>query len=216
MPRRKRKPKRQTKRQRKRIEKARSVIDTYVEHAAEVFPRHFTKDCCINATRVLVEVMAHFGVSAQPLSVSCVAHNKILVDYIEKHRGSLTEAEVDEAYDNGAWGVRIETGKQVKPNGWPGHLVAVVNNKWLVDSSAGQMSRPHKGIQLPPIVVVPATRRFQSGDELCVLTGPEGALLLYEAKPGDTSYVTASGWQRHDGNLTVVAEVIEAMEGNSE
>jgi hypothetical protein len=216
MPRRKRKPRRQTKRQRKRIEKARSVIDTYVEHAAEVFPRHFTKDCCINATRVLVEVMAHFGVSAQPLSVSCVAHNKILVDCIEKHRGSLTEAEVDEAYDNGAWGVRIETGKQVKPNGWPGHLVAVVNNKWLVDSSAGQMSRPHKGIQLPPIVVVPATRRFQSGDELCVLTGPEGALLLYEAKPGDTSYVTASGWERHPGNLAVVAEVIEAMEGNSE
>ncbi len=206
-----RKRKRKKRKDKKLDERPNHIIRAYVDKAPVVFDRYFRKDRCINATRVLIDVMDHFKIKARPLSVFCAVHNKILVDYMKKYGHNMSEEQLDEAYDNGAWGVRIETEGTIKAGGWPGHLVAIVQDRWLVDSAAGQMSRPHKGINLPPIMVAPATRRFQKGSEGCTMHNSEGAVLFYNARPDDESYAAGAGWQRHPVNRKVVAEIIEAM-----
>lgn len=187
------------------------IITAFIDEAGPVFAQHFTRNCCINATRVLIDVLGHFKVKAVPLSVNCVVHNKLLVDFLKEHGGGGTEEELDVAYANGAWGVRIDEKVPEEPGGWAGHLVAIVQDKWLVDASAGQLSRPDKGILLPPILLSPASRRFLKGSQMCVLDGPAGAVLLYKAKPSDKSFEAAPGFRHHDINVRVAVEIIQAM-----
>ena len=196
----------------RRVEVPNHIIAAYADEAPEVFVKKFRQDCCINATRVLLDVFRHFDMKARPLSVECAVHNKMLVDFIAAHNGVMPAEEVvDEWYEKGAWGVRIEGEVVTKDRGWAGHLVGIVQDRWLVDSSSGQMSRPEKGIHLPPILVAPATRLFLKARERCILNGPEGAVILYGAKLDDKSYETASGFQRHDFNREVAAEIIARM-----
>jgi len=93
--------------------------------------------------------------------------------------------------------------------GWPGHLVAYGDGK-LIDLSIGQASRPSKGILLAPIVCSCPGKFLHEDGSTLELGLPNGALLLYQARPSDRSYRHSVYWTRRERHA-LVGRVIRRM-----
>lgn len=185
----------------------------------EAMPRFdalFTKNSCLNSTRVLMDVLAAFGVRSRPLSVECVAFNAAFVHLVSRLGRFPTREESFAASDEtGAWSVGVDTrpsSTDAAKNAWAGHLVLVVQDEWLLDGSAGQMARPLRGILVPPYVlteepVKQATRLYVKLDA--------GGLLVYTPRPSDTSFLGAAWFQQSAGNRQLVREIVQAVENKT-
>jgi hypothetical protein len=132
-----------------------------------------------------------------------------------RKRSSLpSEEEIQRWVDEGGWCLAVDTRTGVTDaprNAWAGHLVAIVQKEWLLDCSVGQMSRPQKDIDLPSLMVTPATRRFLRGKEALGLGGPKGAMLNYVARLDDLSYRHASGFAPSPHNIEAADEIEQRM-----
>lgn len=165
--------------------------------AGPILDRHLRVDSCLNATRILLEVLRELGFSARPLSVKAFAYNAVYVRRLS--------AGLDPMDDPRAWGVAIET-RVAAGTGWPGHLVTLVENRWLLDGSASQFDRPHKSIHVPKILIGDWPKK---GHAIYELEG--GGVLRYEARPRDLSFQKVSGFCPHVQNLDVAKEISEAV-----
>ena len=144
------------------------IIDAYLHHASEVFAAVFTPNCCLNASRVTLDVLRHFGITAHPESVLVSLYNPTWVLLVEAHgRRPVTEAEAQQWVAMGGW--CLGCGGLKEPSeahgGWDGHLVVRVGSM-IIDPSAGQFDRPEKGIMVPQIVTIEVTTAFRRGERL--------------------------------------------------
>lgn len=188
-----------------------SPIDAFIVAAAPVFRENFRPDSCLNSTRVFIEVMKAFGVTARPLSVTAMALNRVFVE-LAGRRGSLpSEKECQEWVKLGGWALGIDTvGNRAQGIGWPGHLVAIVEDR-LVDSSARQFSRPEKEIVIPDIFDGPIPPGFLEAKRSAVYENDHGAQLHYFVREGDTSYEKISGFRWHGGNKRIADQIVIEM-----
>lgn len=181
------------------------LLDLVAETAAPVFERTLTEDSCLNATRILLDVLRELGFKARPLSVRAFAFNEVYIDRLKRGLPPLA--------DPASWGLGIETRPNVGGKGWPGHVVALVENRWLVDGSAGQFARPAKDILVPRVLVGEFSKK---GRASYTLEG--GGEILYEARPHDVSFTKMPGFQPHEGNVGIAKEIlrrVQAREGGS-
>ena len=130
---------------------------------------HMSRDSCIASTRVTIEVMNHFGIPAKPLPVFTAVYNAAYAlrykamgnrwpkdeDELERWHAECGAQSIGIGYHEGP----PEAGK------WPGHLVAVVNNRFLVDASVDQVEQCQHGIFLPGTLSERVTRPFLAGKE---------------------------------------------------
>jgi hypothetical protein len=167
---------------------------------------------CLNATRICIDTLDKFGIKATPLSVEMMAWNREY-DVLTRRLGRMPTAADWEGTTAWAIGTDTRVGANDQAfNAWPGHLVAVVQDH-VVDCSAGQFSRPQKGITVPDVFIVAnATARFLKGKGKCAaVNNVEGSALWYMARPKDRSYVGLSGFQRHVHNTEIVIEIAQRM-----
>jgi hypothetical protein len=144
--------------------------------------QYFSDDCCVAATRAGLFVLETLGVrKARPLLVAASAANG---DYVRGLR------EPPAAY------VTIDC-DTTRPHCVAGHLVLVGkagSNKFLLDLSAYQMDRPHKGIHVVGGVGITFDKSLAlAGDDWrieCALS--QGGRLCYGPHP-DPEHVP---WQR--------------------
>lgn len=175
------------------------LLAHYVEAAGPVLSEHFRPDCCLNATWVAIQVLSKLGVKAGAASVRMAAANREYLQWMQ--RDFQDEAAARAA---GAWSVAIDVDNISNiVNGWAGHLVAIVEGTTLLDSSAGQVSRPEKKIAVPQLVVTPWT----PGEESQV-TLPEGGLLAYDERASDKSFLEQPGFRGHDLNRDVARLIL--------
>lgn len=113
---------------------------------------HFRPDCCIAATRIAVTVFERLGFSAHPQPTRLRVWNRALWERI------ASGEPLGGTFRPGEWSVGIGYGKDpLRPldeKAFDGHLVAVVDDKFIVDLSFGQTSRPQKGLLTPPVMTI--------------------------------------------------------------
>jgi hypothetical protein len=89
----------------------------------------------------------------------------------------------------GAWSVGLGFGADPQPGRWPGHLVAVVDRRWLVDPTLGQASRPAHGLVVPDVMVAPITERWLRRRDIVSMEYPAtGVHLTYRVRSGAPAF----------------------------
>src|SRR5690349_6891587 len=91
-------------------------------------------DCCIAATRALIEVLGHFHIDARPLTVTAMVYNPAAVRWIESAgRLPASRQDVQDCSAAGCWAHGLGFGGDPRPGTWPGHLVALLPDQALID-----------------------------------------------------------------------------------
>jgi hypothetical protein len=156
---------------------------------------------CIGATRITIDVLSHFGLTARPCAVTLRACN-----HDPRHPESVSTPVV----------YAIGAGKDLpgdpRPGKWDGHLVAIVENQWLVDASIKQVERPEYGLRIEePILLAPTPAWFfdERRGPLVGETGT-GCWLVYQWDPANRDFIRGGDWK---GNhlRPVVATIIRNM-----
>jgi hypothetical protein len=188
------------------------IVAAYVKAATAVFPRHFNPDCCLNGTRVAIEVLdEHFGIPCEPVPCRMFVGNKIAADLIDAH----PDAEPDEATQlawraAGAWMIVVDGA--LDESGYGRHLICVAAGT-MVDSAFGQFHRPQHGILAPLVIAGEVGSSFRREGKQFV-GASDGSFAIYtrdDAEVAAREYATLSGFQRSGHNLEVAAAVIAAM-----
>jgi hypothetical protein len=172
------------------------------------------RNSCILCTALTIDAARHFGVAATPLKVRLRTDNAVATRIVAECEAAGRPAIVA---DPEAWSVGLgfgspgegATGGDYDRAGlWPGHLVAIVAGRWLVDLSADQANSPEHGIELAPLAAV-VTPRFLAGDE-DVVGEQRGCRVQYRAFPGEPDWTHSPQWDpRSRRGLT--EEVIRRM-----
>lgn len=183
----------------------RDTTEEIIKVVAEELPTAIKRaglsaDTCILHTRSSLFVFEALGIAAYALPVQVLAMNaafyaRALVD------GELRGPTSPE--DAKTWGLRGERMLQIGDTGdrgrtssgregYDGHLVTVVQDRWLLDASLGAWDRPEKGIRLDSLYC--EARPFimeEVGGAGFFL--PEGGYLLYSGL-SNLSYLRAPDW----------------------
>lgn len=188
------------------------LIDIYAEIAGPILLRHFSPDCCINATRVATEVLRFFKQDAKPLVVRVTVHNSTMWRLLREQ--GLPESGFPPEWEaQGAWSVGVDgkVANDAGTQGYSAHVVAYTRGL-LVDSAVAQFRRPLKGISVPDVIVAPVPPTFLAGQST-LLKKAGDCVVCYQLLPDEHGYENFPGWgwQFHEGNRRVAAEIIETM-----
>lgn len=126
--------------------------------------------------------------------------------------GFQPEKSAEEQDAEGMWSIEVGALGVGRPNGWPGHLVlGNPSHRWFVDLSIRQANRPHKGIEMAPILLR-MDEDFMVGDRHHWFPY-KGCVLGYRVRPGVKSYTQSKDWTDRKRWNHVVGQVIRAMKG---
>jgi hypothetical protein len=144
-------------------------------------------DSCICSTRILLGVAQAMGIEARPQAVHVEIRNAILVRYLDSTPSPTEDPdEIQRLKEAGAYMLRTDSeAAPVEGNAWNGHLVAVIEDSWLLDITADQFNRPRHGVTIDHPLVMPWNVDGASGrrsDDLTVDYYPS-ADLSYEDSP---------------------------------
>jgi hypothetical protein len=114
---------------------------------------YFGKRSCIASTRIGLDVLEYFGVRAEPMPLFVLVLNGEALDLAAQGmsqpelQAEMLKYGLDEP--GGPWGIGV--GAEIENSAdWAGHLmVAVPDERLLLDLSLDQASRPHKGLPFP-------------------------------------------------------------------
>lgn len=184
------------------------MVEAIAKVAPPILMKHYREDCCIIATRIVVEVLKrlHFK-HIKPFVVEGNVFNE---SYVRKGRTPQSQEEAQEWLKEGAWqivlGDRVDRGEKGK---WAGHLVVLLNDKYMFDVAAYQANRPHKQIRLDPLFTT-VPEDFVKGEDKCQLMY-NNCLVIYQAFPNDKSYQHFKDWCDLTRSKRVVGEVYEEV-----
>jgi len=149
-----------------------------------MFP--FEPGCCLNGSRVVMEVLRDLGVRAKPVSVQFVLFNAF--------GWSAYEAGVPVAeWPHAAWSVGVGPNMEPpsNPDRWRGHLM-LEGSDWLLDISARQFHRPGR-INVETPLILPTTL---PPDGWSISHGSNGNVLMIARFPANNLWREAAGWKR--------------------
>lgn len=154
-------------------------------------------DWCIASTRVAIEAFRHFGVQATAVKASLMVFNPPMARWIQEHRRlPAGQEEIDALFSANPsfWSVGLGFPANPQPERkWPGHLVAMVDQKYLFDTSLDQAARGDKQIDLPRVLVSSLSPSFLKGGVISVEKAD--SLLFYRSNPKDVSFQSAPAWR---------------------
>lgn len=169
---------------------------------------------CILSTRVGLDVLTHYGLTAKPQPVRVVAWNE------EGYRLYARQVPPSQWPDS-AWAVGIEgTGASDKNfGGWDGHLVVLLRNpsrkRTLIDLTADQLDRPAKGIRIGGPLFMDLTPVWTPGDMLFAHYGqsPSMTIVGYEPQVNAGNWRSAPDWSdAEETNTVLVKAVIDVLD----
>ena len=166
------------------------MLEAVVTVSPKIILRKFKEDCCIAATRILIEVLKKFHFKdLKPLTVEANIFNEV---YLKKGRLPQSDEEAQTWLTEGAWQIVLGDRELQLPNKWPGHLVVILNNKHMIDLSLFQANRPHKNINMEPLCAI-VPEGFVKGEDHCSLIF-KNCLMTYISFPQDNTYQKAKDW----------------------
>lgn len=139
--------------------KVRGVLDALVDNIPALLAAGgYGPDSCVRATRTACLALNEVGLKGSPLAVGFGGYSP---RYVAALRNGEVDAHaplkdasgdvLDRLAAEGAWSVLIGHPSTPRhPGRWPGHLVTLVERRWLVDVTLHQASRPAKGMVFEP------------------------------------------------------------------
>jgi hypothetical protein len=173
------------------------VLRGLADSAPLILPRYYRPDCCIAATRIALDVLAGFGLTAQAVPAEAIVFNPPYVRRLNAGGKPAQSHEERERFfrEDGSHclGLGMDYPGSDRSTGYVGHLI-VKTGRYLLDLSIGQADRPQFGIQIPPVV----TRWPEkwSDRDFHTLT-VNGSAVGYRAKgsrPTANDYRTSRDW----------------------
>jgi hypothetical protein len=169
----------------------------------------YRPDCCIAATRALIDVLDYFRLTARPLSVIATVFNPVMCERIERDAmPTLEEAERD-WFPHGCYSLAVGLGDP-EPGKWPGHLVLNLEDRVLIDLTLDQANRPQHGILLPMPILAPLSPGFLT-EEGQMVGLVNGCRVVYEARPFDRSFERSKDWTHRKRLDAVVGAAIRRL-----
>jgi hypothetical protein len=172
----------------------RRELERLLDHLVKVVPRAvkdagLPANACILSSRMGVEALRSKGVRARPLPVRLRVYNSLYAKALMAgEEGQVVDGQ--RLAEAGGWCVVVgESGPDA--TGWDGHLVVIVEERYLLDLSAGQVQRLHKDIHAEAYWV--EARRLARGIPV-VLSGDDGCCWLYFPDPDNKAFLSAPAW----------------------
>jgi hypothetical protein len=167
--------------------------------------RHgFVKNCCLPATRVTIEVLNYFGISAKPQPVSVLIYNKKFVDAVMSAGGKPDmEAILNSDPEHWSLGLGMPELKHklVGPKGYDYHMVAIADGV-MIDLTLPQANRPQYNIVLPSVY-------FHTEGKKQFSFEANGCMIVYTLRE-DSTFTTLRAW-RDEEYKVVAGELIREL-----
>lgn len=148
----------------------------------------YARRTCILHTRVAVDTLRAFNIRARPLACRLMVLNAA---YARRSNQLGRMLDPDEMLPE-EHSIGIGFGRGEMP-GYDAHVVAVVDERYILDLTLDQASRPQREISLRP-GHFPAPREFLSGAEPFVFDAPDGTRVHYAAVPDDRGFLRVPDW----------------------
>lgn len=185
------------------------------DRARPILLRRFTPDCCIESTVAALDFLRARGVACRELSVQVMAFNAAAWK-LYRNGSRVQESAADRAtWDMlGAWSVGIgfiDT-PTPKPGRFAGHLVALVEERWLLDLSIQQASRPRHKLRLDDAVLAACDPAYLAAGGTYPYAGPDGSVLVYGLNRTfwGGAYAAARSWRDRRQRRLVLDELAAA------
>lgn len=178
------------------------MIDSIVRSAYPVIAGTFRPDCCLNASRVMIEVLRDFAIPARAVVVTVMAVNAAWVEQALALGRPPTVQELEPA----AWAIGINEPGPLEGEGWPGHVVVFARGR-LIDMAAGNIARPARRIYSPAYVCSTVPRGWENGIIAHEVPLPASGLMLYRALPKNRAHEKLPGFRRSRHNLDAAREI---------
>lgn len=188
-----------------------------VWHARAAMLRYCSRETCILATRIVAQIARDLlGHSVTPLAAGVLGLNPVAL--------AKVLAGEDFAGVEGAIGLtcahRGPDANAEPGEWWGGHLICLVDGRFLVDASADQFAHPEHDIIVPGPIVLGATGKdrddlikFAEGDQHMSFRLPGGGLLQYAPHPEDLSYMDSMDWEDTGPGDRLYDYVLQTVEG---
>jgi hypothetical protein len=178
---------------------------------------YYAPDCCIAATRIALDVLEHFQIPGRPLATRLLVFNSVFREWVESHdRMPETRDEIDEVFDRGGWSLLVGAETYTTPptggRGFDGHLVAYLDEGYIIDLSIAQASRPRYNIRLAPLVAKMPEGFCEAGTVALQYPQKDGRDLILKYEVIDNErYLSSPDWL-HDRRKIVSSQAITAIE----
>jgi hypothetical protein len=174
----------------------RRQTERLLEQLVDTIPEQMTKagynrDSCILHTRIAVDVLRQLGVRARPLAARVTAGNASWTALCKQ----LNRYPLPDEWSDETWCLGIGFGADPRKErpGYDGHVIAVVNERWGLDLTLDQASRPAKGMRFAPHYWR-VTPEFLRGDAIDALATTDGSIVVYQALPEERGFLTVPDW----------------------
>jgi len=185
-----------------------NLLLRYAEVARPIILQHFRADCCIASTAITIDVLKALDVSAVPFPCQAMIFNAAFIERTNRlGRWPTREEMLEWTNGSGPWSVGL--GYPPNDEEYVGHLAVIADNKYLVDASVDQATRPLYHLFLPPVLLANVSRDFRrskKGAEF-KLRSETGDLIIYQPQPKNRVYLTAPDWvdkSRHTAAVTKI------------
>lgn len=178
---------------------------------AQMTEAGFNRDTCILHSRVAVDVLRELGVRARPLACRMMAGN----DSWRALSLKLGRYPVPDEWEPETWCLGIGYGPdpRLERPRYDGHVIVVVNERWAVDLTLDQASRPAKGMELRPHFWQ-VEREFLRGDQPEVFFTEGGSVVTYFPLPEERGFLTVPDWTEPKvrlARLTPTPQIVAAL-----
>jgi hypothetical protein len=159
------------------------------ELPAELTRMGYSRETCILHTRYAVDALRELGVRARPLAA------RVMVGNAEWRRiaEELGHWPQHIEWTPETWCIGIGFGPDPRKErpGYDAHVIAVVNERWALDLTIDQASRPQHGINLSPHYW-PVTPAFLRGDQPAQFRRQRHrrSHVHYDAMPDDRGFLS--------------------------
>jgi len=176
--------------------------------------KEYRADSCIASTAIGLDVLTYFGVLAEPIPVKLSIFNAPYVKRIETgSKFPNRKMLIQWGKEDGSYSVGIGYGSH-EYNKWAGHLVLLVENKWLADLSIDQANRPLYNMVFDPYAAE-VDADFLDGKKPRIIKDANGCVIRIELIK-DRGFLTAPDWSFGNRRKHLVEKIIQKIkEGNN-
>lgn len=173
---------------------ARLLDRLVVEIPERVTRAGYGRDTCILHARVAVDELRGWLVPARPLAVRAIVGNAQWAADTRQLGHIPTDAR---EWSPGTWCVGVGYGLDPRAEraGYDGHVIVVVDERYAVDLTLDQMSRPAKGIELSPHWWELPSPAFVLGEGSAAFRLGNGSVVIYDAMPDERGFLSAPDWR---------------------
>jgi hypothetical protein len=180
------------------------AIREFARCSRESMRQFMPANSCIGSAKTTIEVMKLLGLKAFEIPVSMVF--QVPARSYARVSGLTDEEKAEARAQAKSWRDDIPDDQS-----WNGHLIVLVEDRWMVDPSVDQLGDKELGVEVPPDILVLDTKDHKfdpAGFDMQIkLTMENGdkATLFYRTT-GDSSYQQTGAWT--DEGIPFLAQAI--------